>query len=293
MDNRPIIDREMLVPIVIGVFSLLGILVVLLIWRSVSAPALVAMTPSATPFQFLYLGTEPAVGTLPTDSEGLLPTLEEQDPGGTASAGTPVIGTPVILSPGSSTRISPSPTRSSGATQSGLQPVEISSTPGGPIQISSTPGGPVQISSTPGVPVQISSTSSAAPAPLGPGTYEDAYILNQFTSTGLWVPSTNGSRTLHVSSTQNNSITLRFVGREILIGYDDDPTFGEITVTIDNQTETFSQQSGNEWVSNTFPSGTHTVVITHSRGGSVNLDYVTIPQAGSTATPSPTATQNQ
>lgn len=284
----------MLVPILIAVFSLLGIMVVLLIGRTLSSPAQVAMTPSATPFQFVFLGTEPAVGTLPTDSEGGdgLPTAEEDpietSPVGTTSIGTQAIRTPVILSPGGLTLVSLTPARS---TQMGLQPIEISSTPGGPVMISSTPGGPVQISSTPGGPVQMTSTSSASPAPLGPGTYEDAYILNQFPSTGLWVPSTNGSRTLHVSSTQNNSITFRFVGREVLIGYDDDPTFGEMTVMIDNQPETFSQQSGNEWVSNTFPNGTHTVVITHSRGGSVNLDYVIIPQVGST--PTATATQNQ
>ena len=289
MDNRPLIDREMLVPILIGVFSLLGIIVVLLIGRSLSAPAQVVMTPSATPFQYQYLGTEPAVGTLPTDSEDVLSTVEDE-PIDTSPLDTVAIGTQLTGTPGGRPLL--------GLTQALgtpliLQPIQISSTPGGPVLISSTPGGPIEISSTPGGTIQMTSTSSVAAAPLGPGTYEDAYILNQFPSTGLWVPSTNGSQTLHVSSTQNNSITFRFVGRQILIGYDSDSTFGEMTVTIDNQPETFSQQIGNEWVSNTFPSATHNVVITHSRGGSVNLDYVIIPQAGSTATPTATATQNQ
>ncbi len=63
MDNQPTFDRSLLIPIFISGFSVIGIVVVLLIGRSLSAPAEVPMTPSATRFPYVYLGTEPAITT--------------------------------------------------------------------------------------------------------------------------------------------------------------------------------------------------------------------------------------
>ena len=50
MDNQPAVDRSLLIPILLSGFSVIGILVVLLIGRSLSAPPEVPMTPSATRF---------------------------------------------------------------------------------------------------------------------------------------------------------------------------------------------------------------------------------------------------
>ena len=95
MDNQPAIDRSVLIPMLIGGFSIIGIIVVLLIGRSLNSPAEVPVTPSATRFQYLYLGTEPAI-TTPILEESEIPLSEEpienvtEEPTGE----TPVIATP-------------------------------------------------------------------------------------------------------------------------------------------------------------------------------------------------------
>ena len=63
MNNQPAFDRSILVPIFLSGFSVIGIVVVLLIGRSLSTPPEVPMTPSATRFSYVYLGTEPAITT--------------------------------------------------------------------------------------------------------------------------------------------------------------------------------------------------------------------------------------
>jgi alkyl hydroperoxide reductase subunit AhpF len=67
-------------------------------------------------------------------------------------------------------------------------------------------------------------------------------------------------------------------------------TLGQVRITIDNVSDTLDQSSGNEWVSDLFANGTHTVLITHVGGGSVNLDQVIIPEPANTPTPTRTAT---
>src|SRR5262245_30606501 len=87
MDNQPSFDRSLLIPIFISGFSVVGIIVVLLIGRVLNSPPEARMTPSATPFQYLYLGTEPAITT---------PLME-----GTNI--TEVVGTTLPVTPGGST----------------------------------------------------------------------------------------------------------------------------------------------------------------------------------------------
>src|SRR6266540_2155791 len=72
MDNRPTIDRDILLPIFFGGFSIIGIIVVLLIGRSLNSPPPVSASPSATQFQYIYLGTEPAI-TTPLTEESVIP----------------------------------------------------------------------------------------------------------------------------------------------------------------------------------------------------------------------------
>jgi hypothetical protein len=49
--------------------------------------------------------------------------------------------------------------------------------------------------------------------------------------------------------------------------------------------------NGNEWISDLLTNNTHTVVITHLSGGSVNLDSIIIPAVDATATPTATPTR--
>src|SRR5690606_4791049 len=57
------LDRSLVFPLILSGLSVIGIIVVLMIGRRLYAPAEIASTPSATPFQYLYLGTEPAITT--------------------------------------------------------------------------------------------------------------------------------------------------------------------------------------------------------------------------------------
>src|SRR5262245_35630814 len=85
MDNQPAFDRGILLPILLGGFSIIGIIVVLFIGRSLNSPPPVSASPSATQFQYLYLGTEPAITTPISEGSESIPTEE------------PLEGTPSFL----------------------------------------------------------------------------------------------------------------------------------------------------------------------------------------------------
>src|SRR5688572_348266 len=82
MDNQPAFDRSLLIPIFISGCSVIGILLVLLIGRSLNSPAEVAVTPSATRFPYVYLGTEPAITTPLVEETEIEEPIEEptEDP---------------------------------------------------------------------------------------------------------------------------------------------------------------------------------------------------------------------
>jgi len=95
MDNQPSINRDLLIPIVIAGFSVLGIIVVLLVGRALNSPPEIPATPSATPFQYVYLGTEPAI-TTPLIEESIIPfpTDEPIEPPSISTAPFLVTNTP-------------------------------------------------------------------------------------------------------------------------------------------------------------------------------------------------------
>ncbi len=254
MNNRPVIDRELLIPILIGGFSVVGIVAVLLIGRALHSPAEVTATPSATPFRYVYLGTEPAVTTLVVDGSELPPTDES-----TATAlATPTrrpASTPIIL---------PTRTATGGAART------------------STPSRAPTVTRT--------STASAA------NTYDDTDSRLHYE--GSWVPQIGVDNayqnTLHISYTAGNSVTFTFTGTEIHFFYQAGQSLGSMTVTIDgvgpppiSQAQSTTQIK--EWVpSETLSNKTHTIVITHYGGGSINIDRFFIPAATPTPTRTPT-----
>ncbi len=89
MDKQPFIDRSLLIPIAISVFSILGIIVVLLTVYLDKPQAVVPATRTATPFKYLLLATEthtpdpdlatPSPEEIPTEEPGqelrLFPTV--------------------------------------------------------------------------------------------------------------------------------------------------------------------------------------------------------------------------
>jgi hypothetical protein len=256
MDNQPAFDRTILIPIFISGCSVIGILVVLLIGRSINSLAAVPVTPSATRFQYVYLGTEPAI-TTPLSDETEFPNPEEpfptEEPIEQPTAEPSTLSTPTRPGP--------------------LTPIILPSATGN-LQQTTTPASPTV-------------TSASAP-PLNPGTYDDVYPNLVYNG---WVANNSGG-TLHVSTVPGSTISFRFIGTQVRLLYQGGSTLGQIRITIDNSvSETLDQSSGNEWVSDILTNSTHTVLITHISGGSANLDQVIIPDSG-TPTPTRTATSS-
>lgn len=72
MNKRPFIDRSLLIPIGISVFSIAGILVIVLIVYRDKPQVAVSTAPTPTPFKYLLLATEtlipdPAAATAPPE----------------------------------------------------------------------------------------------------------------------------------------------------------------------------------------------------------------------------------
>ena len=70
MNNQPSFDRGLLIPIVLGIFSVFGICLVLVLGRLGASRSQVTVEDTATPFQYIFLGTEPAVVSETPEEEG-------------------------------------------------------------------------------------------------------------------------------------------------------------------------------------------------------------------------------
>jgi carbohydrate esterase-like protein len=253
MDNQPVLDRSLLVPIFISGCSVIGIVLVLLVGRALSSPPDVPMTPSATRFAYVYLGTEPAITT---------PLIDETEVG--------VTDEPIFEEP---TFEDEEPTDSAPVFRTPTRPG-----PNTPIVLPSATG------NTPAPPT----STSVSAAPLTPGTYDDVDSGLTYSPPNAWAAN-NAGGTLHVSTVPGSTISFRFIGTQLRIRYQGGLSLGQMRVTVDNVSETLDQSDGNnEWAwPNSLTNVTHTVVITHASGGGVNLDQIIVL---SPATPTPTVT---
>ena len=97
--------------------------------------------------------------------------------------------------------------------------------------------------------------------------------------------------TLHISFTVGNSVSFTFVGEQVIVSFQSGPSLGTIEINLDGLLFDVDQSSSNtelvNWASSILIRGTHTLVISHLSGGSVNLDSITIPDI---STPTPTST---
>ncbi|HLO14107.1 MAG TPA: hypothetical protein VK206_04700, partial [Anaerolineales bacterium] len=195
MDNQPSFNRDLIIPILIGGFSVVGIIVVLLFARVLNSPAAVAMTPSATPFQYLYLGTEPAI-TTPLLEGSEIP----QPTGGLFNPTSSSVATPLFL-------VTATSTRSSGAT-----PLVLNT---------ATATGSVLRTNTP-----VRSPTSTSGTATVPNTYDDTDSRLMYSGTWSSQTNVNGAHqgTLHVSTTIGDSINFTFTGDEIHLFYQSGPS---------------------------------------------------------------------
>jgi len=244
MNNQSSTGRELLIPILLGGFSLVGIVAVLIVGRSLNAPAEVDATPSSTSFQYIYLGTEPAITTLIVDGSDIAPPTEE-----------PVEDTPEFATPTRRTLFTPTFSVSRTSTPSRM------------------------------------STSTRTSTPSAANTYDDTD--SRLIYSGSWISQAgvNGAYqdTLHISYTVGNAVTFTFTGTEIHFFYQAGSSLGTVTIFIDDDTlgTAVSETQGGEWI-HTLESGTHTILIKHTSGGSVNIDRLTIPAPTATPTRTPT-----
>src|SRR5512133_1759894 len=68
MDNQPPFDRGILLPIGVGIISLIGLCVILVVGRITALRASVQEIPTATSFKYALVGTEPAITTVTFDA---------------------------------------------------------------------------------------------------------------------------------------------------------------------------------------------------------------------------------
>lgn len=115
---------------------------------------------------------------------------------------------------------------------------------------------------------------------------------------GDWISQSNVTdayqNTLHISFAVGNSVSYTFTGQQVNVSFQSGPSLGTVSISLDGLEFNVSQSSSStqlvSWQSAVLVRGTHTLVITHLSGGSINLDSITIPDV---ATPTPTPTQTQ
>jgi len=267
MDNQPSFDRELLLPILVGGFSILGIILVLLIGRLNASRAAFIVVDTETPFKYIFLGTEPINPTesLEASETELITDLPFESPTPFLPGSTPALGTPTLRTTALVTQNTAS------------QPIN------GTLSVNTT----------------LPTSTSASGAPLNPGTYDDIDSHLVYNGSGWAAQEVDSAYkgTLHVSQVPGSSITFKFIGTEVRFGYQVAASLGTVTVRIDNTNYDPIDQSDtnaaiNEWISTgPLSSSSHTITITHASGGSVNLDYVIIPDVAPTGTPTATPTR--
>jgi hypothetical protein len=249
LDKKPSFDLSFVIPIVFGLFSLFGICLVILLSGITASRTAENALDTATPYRFLFLGTEPGFSTSEPDSDEAVTKTK-----------TPIeFSSPIV--PIDRVRTKPAVTPSPAA------------------QITRTPS-----TSTP---------TSASASPLNPGTYDEGD--SRIVYTGDWTAQSGVTgayqTTLHVSNTLGNTINFRFIGQQVRLFYQSGRSLGSIRIVIDgleiDLDQSAEESAASEWVSALLINGTHTVEITHQSGGSINLDYVIVPDVLITPSPTP------
>ena len=242
MEDKPSLDRELILPILLGGLSVIGIGMVFMWGRLSNARQAVQAAETATPMRFVYLGTEPGLSTLTPDvTDTPVPTVTEL-----------VLSPPALVSP----------SNTSSVLSTGL------------------PTSTATLTASP----TISSVLSKI---------DDTYF--ELLYDGDWVDQSNVTdtyqNTLHISFEVGNSVSYTFTGQQVVVSFQAGPSLGRIGINLDGLTFEVDQSSGStqlvDWQSAILIRGTHTIVISHISGGSVNLDSITLPDV---STPTPTIT---
>ena len=237
MQPRPPFDRSLLIPIAIGVVSILGIVWIFLTndLRETFIPP--TAFPTAMPFDVSSLETEAAsLFPLATPTwDETLPTATETEP--VASPGPPDarLASTSTLVPESR----PTPTSFVTPTPDRILPLAA---------------GRRYDDTDPNIAYDRFWTALKNPS-----------TVNEYKGT------------IHASNSVGSEASFRFTGQGFLLGYKRGKSFGTVTVLIDNQPYSFHEQAYElVWRSPQLSPGDHFVRIIHESGESINLDYIEI-----------------
>jgi len=266
MNNQSPFDRSLLIPIGVGVFSLIGICILLVLGRITALRGNVQEVPTATAFKYALVGTEPAITTVTIEATEFAPPAATEAPIILFTSTSSSLSTPILLSPVATNALSGTPITLRTSTSS----VGSTNTP-------------------------TKTATSASTAPLQANTYEDSDYHIIYAGSWTIQSAVSGAylNSLHVSSTIGNAATFQFIGQELRVFFQAGPSLGTIRINIDGtdydpMDESNATTQTYEWVLPSVTNGTHAVTITHLSGGSVNLDYMIIPEVPVTPTMTPT-----
>lgn len=265
MDNPPSFDRGMWIPIGVGVFSLIGICVILVAGRITALRGNVQEVPTATAFKYAFVGTEPVITTITPEPTEFATPAPTEPPIDFFTSVPPPFSTPVLLTPNGTAKT----------------PTSIVLRTNTPILTANIPA------RTP---------TSASTAPFGAGTFDDPDYRMMYSGDWTMQSGVSGAlnNTLHVSGTLGNTVSFRFIGQELRVFFEAGPSLGVMRLNLDGTNYDMNESNSTtqiyEWVLPSVTNGTHVVTITHLSGGSINLDYIIIPEVPTT--PTKTATTN-
>jgi hypothetical protein len=250
MENKPTFDRGLILPIILGAFSIFGICLVLLLARLLAFRAVTPVENTSTPYQYLFLGTEPGIST----------TTPEDEPTAEATTTPLVFASPTLKNTSNEeeTVSLPSPTRTrTSASLSTPTPTTASNAPLNPGTYDETDQRIVYAGNW------VAQTGVS-------GVFKNTlHVSNTLESSTSFRFIGEQIRLFYQSGSGLGTIRINLDGLE----FDLD--------------ESASGVAQSEWVSPLLINGTHTVTITHLSGGAVNLDMIIVPDILKTATPTP------
>jgi hypothetical protein len=237
MQPRPSFDRELLIPIAVGLVAILGLVWIFLANDRNESPLPPTIEPTAIPFEVSPRATE----RLPV-SLSATPTPEETEtPRTTTTATSPVSypGPPAETPLAANTLIT------------GSQPASATPLPD---QVQPLAAGKKYDDTDPNI------------------VYDRYWAFKMNSGTKFAYKGT-----LHVSDSIGNEAAFRFTGQRFFFGYQRGRNFGIVTVVIDGQPYSFHEQAFDRvWRSPELSPGTHSVRIIHESGESINLDYIEV-----------------
>jgi hypothetical protein len=271
-ENKPTLDRSTLLPILLGVFSLFGILLVFAIGRLNSGGNALPPEDTVTPFKYQLIGTEPGVSTaeltgepgssaVPLDgsevpspgSSGLVVTAQQGSSSGSGSstndnsAGTQdpsadEFEETATLTPTDPIIILRTNTKSNATSLPIINRTQTPTNTRGPTW-TVTPSRTKNVGPTTGEIATITPSRTPSRTPtsiptgatavaLAAGTYDDSHPLISYNGWTIITEASAYQSTLHVSNTAGSTVIFRFTGQQIRLTFQSSASFGTIRINI-------------------------------------------------------------